>query len=158
MVMSRETNRGLKIKIATPAALIDIVDGIDECIVPTEDGEVGILGDHVKLVAALGTGVLRYEKAGKVSFFVVSGGLVEVQNNEVSVLADVGESGMSIDVRRARESLERARKRVGGGATEVGVSVDFARALLAEKRALARIAAAEAQQAAGSAGRVPKSS
>lgn len=143
--------QGLKVKIATPSALVDSIEGADICVVPCEQGEIGILPEHAPLLATLGTGILRYEKAGKVFFFVVSGGVVEVHDNEVSVLADVGESGLSIDVSRARESLERARKRIGGRDVDAGgVSADVARAMLAEKRAMARLAAAEAQSGYGS--------
>lgn len=148
--------KGLKLKIATPNALVDSIEGVDVCVVPSEQGEIGILPEHAPLLATLGTGILRYEKADKVFFFVVSGGVVEVHDNEVSVLADVGESGLSIDVSRARESLERARKRIGGrGESDAGMSVDVARAMLAEKRALARLAVAEAQSGFG-AGKVTK--
>jgi F-type H+-transporting ATPase subunit epsilon len=98
-------------------------------------------------MAEIATGILTYEKAGKVAFFVVSGGIVEIQNNEVIILADVGESGVRIDLSRAKGSLERASKRLGGGVDAQGDSLDIARALVAEKRALARIAAAEASGA-----------
>jgi F-type H+-transporting ATPase subunit epsilon len=106
---------------------------------------IGVLPDHTQLMAEGGTGILRYRTGQKVTFFVVSGGIVEVQNNEVTVLADVGESGMNIDLGRARESLERARKRISGGVgvTEDGKEIDVQRALIAERRALARIAAVE---------------
>ncbi len=153
--MAQGDGRSLKVRIATPNALIDVADGVDEVVVPTERGEVGILADHAKLVASLGTGILRFQKAGKVSFFVVSGGLVDVQNNAVLVLADVAESGMQIDVVRARESLERARKRIAGVSDDREVTTDVARALLAEQRALARLAAAEAQAAKATSAKSP---
>jgi F-type H+-transporting ATPase subunit epsilon len=143
MVAPIAAEKKLRVKIATPLALVRDVDGIDECSVPTELGMIGILPDHTQLMAEGGTGILRYRTGQKVTFFVVSGGIVEVQNNEVTVLADVGESGMQIDLGRARESLERARKRISGGVTEDGKEIDVQRALIAERRALARIAAVE---------------
>lgn len=145
MVAPRAAEKKLRVKIATPLALVSDVDGIDECSVPTELGMIGVLPDHTQLMAEGGTGILRYRTGQKVTFFVVSGGIVEVQNNEVTVLADVGESGMNIDLGRARESLERARKRISGGVgvTEDGKEIDVQRALIAERRALARIAAVE---------------
>jgi F-type H+-transporting ATPase subunit epsilon len=145
MVAPRAAEKKLRVKITTPLALVSDVDGIDECSVPTELGMIGVLPDHTQLMAEGGTGILRYRTGQKVTFFVVSGGIVEVQNNEVTVLADVGESGMNIDLGRARESLERARKRISGGVgvTEDGKEIDVQRALIAERRALARIAAVE---------------
>lgn len=146
-----ETHSKLRVNISSPGGRVASVDGVSQCEVPTSDGLIGILPDHTRLMAEVGTGVLRFEKANQVEFYIVSGGLIEVQNNEVTVLADVGESGMSIDVARAKESLERARRRISTGkaGSDDETQVDYRRALLAEKRALARIEAAEAVQQKG---------
>jgi F-type H+-transporting ATPase subunit epsilon len=138
----------LKVKIATPLRVIGEYTGVLSVQVPTSEGQIGVLPDHAGLVSELGTGLLVFDQpqsnqSGHTSsYFVVSGGLVEVQNNLVTVLADVGEEGSKIDLNRARESLDRARRRLTEGDGEI-VEFDVERALVSELRALTRIRASE---------------
>jgi F-type H+-transporting ATPase subunit epsilon len=60
-------------------------------VVPGHDGEIGILHDHAPLMALLGTGTLRVETPAGSLRFHVSGGFVQVKDNEVSVLSEVAE-------------------------------------------------------------------
>ena len=56
-------------------------------VVPGHDGEIGILHDHAPLMALLGEGALRVETEAGTLRFRVSGGFVQVLDNEVSVLS-----------------------------------------------------------------------
>jgi F-type H+-transporting ATPase subunit epsilon len=60
-------------------------------VVPAHDGEIGILHDHAPLMALLGTGALRVETETGSLRFRVSGGFVQVKENQVSVLSEVAE-------------------------------------------------------------------
>lgn len=60
-------------------------------VVPAYDGEVGILHDHAPLMALLGEGALRVETTTGTLRFRVSGGFVQVLDNEVSVLSETAE-------------------------------------------------------------------
>jgi F-type H+-transporting ATPase subunit epsilon len=60
-------------------------------VVPAHDGEIGILHDHAPLMALLGTGALRVETDTGSLRFRVSGGFVQVNENEVSVLSEEAE-------------------------------------------------------------------
>lgn len=138
----------LKVKIATPLRVIGEYSGVLSLQVPTSEGQIGVLPDHAGLVSELGTGLLIFDQPQSnqsghaTSYFVVSGGLIEVQNNQVTVLADVGEEGSQIDLSRARVSLERARRRLTESDGEI-VEFDVERALVSELRALSRIRASE---------------
>ncbi|NMA64512.1 MAG: F0F1 ATP synthase subunit epsilon, partial [Syntrophomonadaceae bacterium] len=70
------------------------------------------------------------------------GGFVEVADNHAIVLAPTAERGEEIDVLRAKESKERAEKRLQQKSEEI----DFVRANTSLQRALARIKAAEADK------------
>lgn len=134
----------LNLRIATPLQVIEEVTGVENVYIPTRSGQIGVLPEHSGLISEVGTGVLFFEKEGSQRYFVVSGGVLEVQNDTVQVLADVGEAGSSIDLKRAKESLERARRRLSAmGQAAEHESTDVDRALIAEKRAMARILAAE---------------
>jgi F-type H+-transporting ATPase subunit epsilon len=83
---------------------------VEGVIVPGENGEFGVLAMHTKFVTTLRPGVLRYVKDGQTVRYAVSGGFAEVHQNGVTVLADSMELPKDIDVERAKESRDRAKK------------------------------------------------
>ncbi|MCB0353042.1 MAG: ATP synthase F1 subunit epsilon [Bdellovibrionales bacterium] len=78
-----------ELKLYTPAGLA-VDEQVEEVTVPTSVGQVGILPQHAKYTAVLGTGVLQYIASGskKVQRMVVSGGFVSFSENKLTVLAD----------------------------------------------------------------------
>lgn len=104
-------------------------------VVPGEDGEIGILGNHSPLIAGLQAGVINYTQDGKVYKVAVSGGFMEVVNNKVTILANTAEDAEAIDVDRALAAKERAEKRLQDKTPDV----DVLRAEMALKRAVARL-------------------
>jgi len=105
-------------------------------VAPGVEGYLGVLANHAPLVTALKAGVLKVEgDSGESLTFAVSGGVLEVRDNRATVLADAAERSGEIDVERAKDSLERARKRLSG--KDPGVDIDRARASL--ERALNRL-------------------
>ncbi len=79
----------------------------DMVIAPGAEGEMGILPNHAPLLTALEYGALRVRYGGEEEVFAIAGGVMEVQPELVTVLADVGEHVAEIDEQRA----ERARRR-----------------------------------------------
>jgi F-type H+-transporting ATPase subunit epsilon len=77
-------------------------------IVPGMDGEMGILPHHVPLLSTLKYGVVRVRFQGKEDIFTVAGGIVEVQPDCVTVMADTAENVAEIDVARADAARKRA--------------------------------------------------
>ncbi|MEP7355122.1 MAG: ATP synthase F1 subunit epsilon [Acidobacteriota bacterium] len=76
-----------KIQITTPEKLV--ADKTAEYAeIPALDGYLGILPGHAALLSELSTGPLKVTSGGKVETFNVSGGYVEVRDNQVRVLAD----------------------------------------------------------------------
>lgn len=82
----------------------------DIVVVPGEAGEMGILPNHAPLLSTLTFGILRVRYNGEEEVFAVAGGIIEVQPNLITVLADSAESVEEIDVSRAVEARERAEK------------------------------------------------
>ncbi len=60
-------------------------------VVPAFDGELGILYSHAPLMALLGKGPLRIETTAGTRRFQVSGGFVQVLENEVSIASEQAE-------------------------------------------------------------------
>ena len=109
-------------------------------VAPGVEGYFGVLARHAPMVAQLGPGVLTVtEEHGEKTYFAVSSGFLEVNPEEVTILADTAEAAAEVDVERARAAEERARQRLQAPAKEV----DVGRAEAALQRALARLHAAE---------------
>jgi F-type H+-transporting ATPase subunit epsilon len=82
----------------------------DIVVVPGEAGEMGILPNHAPLLSTLRFGILKVRFNGEEEVFAVAGGIIEVQPELITVLADSAESVEEIDVSRAMAARERAEK------------------------------------------------
>ncbi|HKL03731.1 MAG TPA: ATP synthase F1 subunit epsilon [Cryomorphaceae bacterium] len=56
--------------------------------VPGTDGSLGILDKHAPLISALKRGKVKVTTAGGEDFYDIAGGVVEVQQNKVIILAE----------------------------------------------------------------------
>jgi len=88
---------------------------VDIVIIPGIDGEMGILPDHAPLLSILDYGVIRVRKDTKEEVFTVTGGLVEVQPEIVTILADAAESIDEIDISRAEQAKKHAEEILADG-------------------------------------------
>lgn len=88
---------------------------VDIVVVPGTDGEMGILPHHVPLLSTLGLGVIKVRQGAEEQYFTVTGGLVEVQPDIVTILADAAEDVGEIDIVRAEEAKRRAEERLAQG-------------------------------------------
>ena len=82
----------------------------DKLILPAYDGDVEILANHEQLTAQIAIGELRYVATGVSDWqkAVVSGGIVTVDNNVVTVIVYSAEKPEEIDAARARAAKEKA--------------------------------------------------
>src|SRR5262249_40060988 len=79
---------------------------------PGSKGQLGILPHHAALLTTLAPGELRIKLAGAEETIFVSGGFLEVSNNNVIVLADAAEHAEDINQARAEEARRRAQERL----------------------------------------------
>ncbi|MBI4652801.1 ATP synthase F1 subunit epsilon [Candidatus Kuenenbacteria bacterium] len=98
-------------EITTPEKTI-YKDKIDLVVIPTKDGEITVLPNHIPLISALvPAGELRLKKGNEEFFIMVSGGFLEVQKgNKIIILADAAERAEEIDEIRAEEARKKAEK------------------------------------------------
>ena len=98
------------LKIVTPDGLL--FDGeAEKIIVRTSEGDMAILARHINCVAPLGMGRATVVDAdGSRRYAACIGGMLSVQNGEVSLVPTTFEWAESIDEARAQLSLERAEK------------------------------------------------
>jgi F-type H+-transporting ATPase subunit epsilon len=98
-------------------------------------GELGILPGHISMVAPLDITNVRVKQGESVSKLAISGGILEVRPDAVTILAQAAEKADKIDLERALKARERAEKRLA----EKGDGLDIHRAEVALRRAINRI-------------------
>jgi len=115
-------------------------------VAPGLEGYLGVMADHAPLLAALTVGEVRITEAERKTFyFAVSGGLLEVDKGDVTLLADAAEKAEEIDAHRAEEAKARAQSRLSRRTREI----DVTRAHAALMRALNRLRVASRANGAG---------
>jgi F-type H+-transporting ATPase subunit epsilon len=82
----------------------------DIVVVPGSAGEMGILPHHSPLLSTLKYGVIKVRNKGEELVFTVAGGVVEVEPDQVTILADAAENVLEIDINRAEAARKRAEE------------------------------------------------
>ncbi len=85
---------------------------VDIVTLPGADGEMGILPDHSPLLTILKFGIVSVRSGRDSEHFTVSGGIAEVQPDQVTVLADAAENVEEIDLQRAESARRRAEEAI----------------------------------------------
>ena len=83
-------------------------DDVDIVVLPGAAGEMGILPNHAPVLTTLKYGVIKVRRHGQEQLFAVAGGVAEVQQTIVTVLADAAENIEDIDILRAKAAKKRA--------------------------------------------------
>ena len=80
-------------------------------VLPTDDGEYGVLAGHCNTVGAVCAGELRFEtEAGETRRAAVAPGLFKIDGDRVLLLVDAAERPEDIDVNRALRAREEAEE------------------------------------------------
>ena len=77
----------LHLEISTPEKPI-LKESVDEVVIPALRGELGVLPGHTTLLTTLGEGVLMLTSEGIARSMEISGGIAEICNDQVTILAD----------------------------------------------------------------------
>src|SRR3989344_2367441 len=104
----------LKLKIVTPERLV-LEEMVDQVSLPTTEGEITILPDHIPLISGLASGDVVAVADGEHIQMAVVGGFLEVKQNdqketEMAVLADFAEHVREISDEKIAEAKIRAEE------------------------------------------------
>lgn len=124
----------LSISVVTPDGIV-LEDDFEMIVCESESGELGILPGHIPLITPLTISALRLKQANDTERVAVNGGLLEVNQDKVTILAQSAEKPTDINVERAQDAKTRAE----GLLQSKQDHVDFHRAELALKRAMNRL-------------------
>ncbi len=100
-----------------------------------EDGEIGVLKNHIPLTTVVAPGVLTIKEAEGEKCAALHAGFAEILPEKVTILAEVAEWPQEIDTTRAEAARKRAEERIRNHAAEI----DVARAEIALKKAIVRL-------------------
>ncbi|NML60446.1 F0F1 ATP synthase subunit epsilon [Massilia sp. RP-1-19] len=106
---------------------------------PGEAGELGIYPKHTPLITRIRPGAVRIKVPGQAEeeFVFVAGGILEVQPNAVTVLADTAIRGGDLDEAKALEAKRQAEELMVNRESEI----DYAKAQSELATAIAQLAA-----------------
>ena len=101
-------------------------------IAPGEAGELGILPEHVPLITRIKPGTVRIQPAGEgeEEVIYVSGGMMEVQPDVVTILADTSIRAHDLDEAKALEAKRQAEETIAKGTGDMEIAQ--AQAIVAE--------------------------
>ncbi len=102
----------LKFKIVTPEKTI-YENEIYQVTIPTMEGEITVLPNHIPLISVLKAGELKFKDKEGEQQMAVSGGFLEVRGkNEIVILADHAQRVAEIDIDKAEEARVRAEEQM----------------------------------------------
>ncbi|THB67459.1 MAG: F0F1 ATP synthase subunit epsilon [Gammaproteobacteria bacterium] len=110
-------------------------------VVRAEKGELGILPRHAPMITRLEPGAVRVENkdgSDRKSFFV-SGGMIEILPDGVTVLADTVLRAEDLDEKSAQEAKDRAKQILSDPSRKMGPDYAQARTALVEASAQIRM-------------------
>lgn len=127
-------------RVEVVSAEEEIFSGEAEFVaLPGESGELGILPGHTPLITRIRPGAVRIKIAGQAEdeFVFVAGGILEVQPDGVTVLADTAIRGADLDEAKAAEAKQLAEEALVNKESKI----DYAQAQAELATAIAQLAA-----------------
>lgn len=124
-----------KLSIVTPKGLYEEVI-VDSLNIKMTSGYRTFLSGHAPLVGSLDIGIMHILKDGKMIYYAIHKGAINVKKDEIVIITSAIEKSNEIDIERAQKSLTRANERLNNNKD---INIDVKRAKLALQRALTRI-------------------
>nr|YP_009668151.1 ATP synthase CF1 epsilon subunit [Plagiochila chinensis]QCW58926.1 ATP synthase CF1 epsilon subunit [Plagiochila chinensis] len=110
---------------------------IQEIILSTNSGQIGILPNHAPLLTALDIGIVKIRLKEQWSTMALMGGFAMIENNQMTILVNEAEKAIEIDLQEAQETFRKAKTDLA----QAGGKKQIIEANLAFKRAKARLEA-----------------
>lgn len=116
---------------------------VDQLSFKTTEGDMGVLFDHIPVIATLASGIAVFKIGKDVYEAVLHNGFAEVGEESVNILTDAAEWADEIDMDRAKSAKERAENRLEEMTQPKEVVIQSEASL---QRAIARIEAVQKLQ------------
>jgi len=100
----------LNVRILTPDGVMFDRNDVDEVILPTSTGQIGILPQHAPLLTGIVIGVLRMRVENSWAPFIALGGTASIANNTIQIMLTMIEDIPTLSLEEATQELELCRK------------------------------------------------
>ncbi len=108
----------LTLEIVTPEAKV-FSASVDTVVVPTVDGEIGILPGHIPLLTQVANGQLMVTREGRTEWLFVGEGFAQVQGDVVSVLTEHALEESKVDDNAIETAMQRAQEALKSAGTDM---------------------------------------
>ena len=129
----------INLQIITPEK-IAYKDKADQIILPTGDGEITIMANHIPLISTMKHGELVIKNDGKEIPMAICNGFIEVRGNCIIIMTDIAERVEEIDEQKAEEAKKKAKDLLAEKDRMSDVAFADATALLEKSLARIRVA------------------
>jgi F-type H+-transporting ATPase subunit epsilon len=123
-----------KLKLIAPDG-VKYEEMASEVTLPTAAGQITILPNHMPLISLLKPGEIIIKDGNATHELATEGGVVEITNSEVKILADTAEDVHNLDELKILEAKKTAEKRLSTAKNEV----EFADAAAALEKQMAKL-------------------
>ena len=118
-------------------------DEVHEVLLPTPDGQIAIFKDHMPLVSLASHGMIGIRHKPEhpddmIEYFATNGGVIELSEDTVRLLADEAASEDDLDESQIKEALERAHNMRKEAQDQV--SLEHAQAMIDRSRTQLKVA------------------
>jgi len=108
-------------------------DSVYEVVLPTLEGQIGVLSHHMPLVSVVDNGAIMVRRAERDpdnarEFYATNGGVIEVADNSLRLLVDEADNAEEINEAEAQAALERAKTMRAEAKDQI--SLDHAQSLM----------------------------
>ena len=86
------------LEIVNPEKLFLSLDNVSEVVVPSFEGDMGILKDHISIISFLKPGIVKVFSGNEVKELYVEDGIIEFSENSLSIL-----TSRIIDIREIKK-------------------------------------------------------
>lgn len=116
----------LTFELVTPAGTAFSED-VYEVLLPTEAGQIAILPHHMDIVSVATPGVIAIrkregDKDSAMDHFATNGGIIEVVNGVIRLLADDVDHASTVDEAKAQEALKKAQEMRASADDQISIS------------------------------------
>ena len=101
------SEKKLKLRVITPTNIL-LEKECDAVYSTSDTGEFGVLPGHIPMTTTLAVGYTKFVNNGEETYLTTLGGVFQIENDVVTILADVAELGEDIDVALAKEEKLKA--------------------------------------------------
>ena len=96
---------------------------VDRFFAQAANGEVGVLPHHTQFLSTLKPGEVRVISGSEESHFYVSGGVLEIQPDTATILADTAIRAKDLDEAAAQEAMQRAQEAMDNAKTDLDITM-----------------------------------